>query len=60
MTESMPPQDDLCREDWQFIAEAVRQRFDRARPKPGEGKPSKAFLEEERRINTFLMRKAYG
>jgi hypothetical protein len=49
----------LTKEDWQYIEYAVRERFNRARPKPSEGQPSKEFLEQEKRITDFLFRKAF-
>ncbi len=49
----------LTKEDWQFIELAARLRFDSARPKPSEGKPSQAFLDQEKRIMFFLMHKAF-
>jgi hypothetical protein len=52
--------EELTREDWQFIDYATRERFNKARPKPSEGKPSKAFLEQEKRIMIFLTKKAFG
>lgn len=52
--------DALTKDDWQYIEYATRQRFDRARPKPEEGKPSKEFLLQEKRILSFLMKKAFG
>lgn len=52
--------DNLLKEDWQYIELAMRDRFNAARPKRGEGKPSPEFLAQENRVMTFLTRKAYA
>lgn len=50
---------ELSIEDWQFIEYATRERFRKARPTAAEGKPSKEFLAQEKRIMTALMHKAF-
>lgn len=52
--------EELSKEDWQFIEYATRLRFNAARPKPSEGKPSKEFLVQEARTMAYLMKKAFG
>lgn len=49
----------LTKDDWEYIAYAVQDRFRRAKPKLGEfNAPSKEFEEQEKRIMTFLLDKA--
>lgn len=54
-----PPTQNLTTDDWEYILYATQDRFNRARPKPHEGKPSKEFLEQEKRIIHALMRMVY-
>jgi hypothetical protein len=49
----------LTKEDWQFVHQAVFERFVRAAPAKGEPPASKAFTAQRTRIETALMRKAY-
>jgi hypothetical protein len=55
----MTNEEDLTREDWQYIHFAMQDRFNKARPTPAEGRPSPAFLAQERRIMTYLLHKAF-
>ena len=52
--------DSLCEADWKFIYLAVFQRYQRCDPKPGEPRPSRAYLEEKTRILNALMSLAYS
>jgi len=52
--------DDLTKEDWQYISYCLQQAFNKARPRPSEGKPSKEFLAQEARIMSYLNRKAFS
>lgn len=49
----------LSKEDWQYIAFAVQDRFNRAKPRKGEPDVSTDFKEQEERIMTHLLALAY-
>ena len=54
------PAPDLTREDWQYIHYHMTAAFNKARPRPSEGRPSKEFLAQEKRVMTFLLHRAFG
>lgn len=55
----MSPIAELSKEDWQYISYSMQKAFNIARPKPNEGRPSKEFLDQEKRVMSFLNKKAF-
>jgi len=54
------PEDNLTKSDWQYISYHMTQAFNKARPKASEGKPSKEFLSQEKRILNYLDKKSFS